>query len=600
MRSVRGLSQSSQIRMRFRQLNNAVVREYVFVALFLFGLAVVSLALYLPWLGLVGDDWWFFAHLSDGDFLSILLREHPARPGVAIIWAGLWQFFGLRPWIYYLLSFACQWLTSLLVFVMLRVLFHWSTANAAVIAALFLMCPADTAHPYLSTLAIRISALLAMAGTVLWLYTQTRPVRPNWLFVLSLTLMALSLLIYETPLFLLALLPFAQAFVGWRGLRMWLRQALSCYSVLTVYFVFRLCMAFLVTQHSTRYYASLNLSPVWLLTQLSAVLNAVTWKGWLYALKAMIDFGLATSAVMLIGTMTVLLLIFVRLQRQGDNAPLDWRQSLKFIGVGLGLSVAGAVPVIVSRLSLENAIGTIDGRLIHATALGYGLIAFGSCSLLSSLFIHQEWARNLLWSTTTSVLLALALISNLSVQRDYARSWQHQMSILNDLHTYANSWQDGTAILLLEVPAGAFDIRFYYPFTEMARRFYADPTLHILPWTIGFPPAQQTLAFGTSETVVKTEIVQGDTRRFDYPRIAGFRVDANGDLMPTSDIGTQYFLLEAREASYLSLPASWQPASAPVQLDDPQTLISAKESPDTEWRRWLLGQLAFVERFPMP
>jgi hypothetical protein len=104
----------------------------------LFGLAIVGLAAYTPWLGLAGDDWWFFAHLSDGDFVDLLLFEHPTRPMVAVIWAVLWKVFGLRPLLYYAVCFAAQWLTAVVFLVTLQRIFGWTRANALAAAALVL------------------------------------------------------------------------------------------------------------------------------------------------------------------------------------------------------------------------------------------------------------------------------------------------------------------------------------------------------------------------------------------------------------------------------------------------------------------------------
>jgi len=56
--------------------------ESIRVGLFLLLLTLVGLAAYTPWFGLVGDDWWFFAHLSDGQFSTTLLHENPQRPPI--------------------------------------------------------------------------------------------------------------------------------------------------------------------------------------------------------------------------------------------------------------------------------------------------------------------------------------------------------------------------------------------------------------------------------------------------------------------------------------------------------------------------------------
>ncbi|MEK7275780.1 MAG: hypothetical protein AAB427_00385, partial [Chloroflexota bacterium] len=537
------------------------------VAFLLLLLTSVGLTLYTPWLGFVGDDWWFFAHLSDGNFLSAQFYENPARPGVVYLWLGLWQAFGFHLWAYYVVSFVAQWLASYVLFVLLHDVFCWPTARAAATAALFLLYPADTAHPYLSTLSTRLCVLAAMSGATLWLYSHTRSTRPRPLLALSAALMGAALLTYETPMFLFMLLPFALVLVVWRGIRVWLQQAFTCYVVLAAYLAFRIVVAYQVAQRATRFYVSLNYSVSWLMMQFSALLGAVTWKGWLYSLKAMFDFGLLPSSAMLIAAMAVILLWLARLR--GSVSMYGLRESALLIAAGLALSLAGAIPVMVSSVPLNNAVGTLDGRLIHATALGHAIGLIGLCELLATLLTRRQQMQNLFWSTAVATMLSLAMIGNMGVQRDYARSWQTQLSILRGLQSYAESLRDNTTIVLLETPSGPFNIRFYYSFTEMIRRFYAAPTLQALPWSKGFPPDEQTMAFGEDDAIVLTDTVQRKFEYFDYNQIAAFKVNETDGLDSVTEIDNQYFVASSREARYLSLPPGWRPASGSIRLGDP-------------------------------
>lgn len=59
-------------------------------------LALLGLGVFTPWLGLVGDDWWFLTHLEDGNFPEAQLFENPARPGVGYLWMLIWRLFGLQ------------------------------------------------------------------------------------------------------------------------------------------------------------------------------------------------------------------------------------------------------------------------------------------------------------------------------------------------------------------------------------------------------------------------------------------------------------------------------------------------------------------------
>ncbi len=581
-------------------IKNLARNETLWAAIFLLSLTAVGLAIYTPWLGLVGDDWWFLAHLAENNFLAAQFEANPARPMVAYLWYGLWQIFGLNLWVYYLLSFTVQWLASLLIFVLLRRIFQWAPARSMTAAAFFLLYPADTAHIYLSTLSTRVCVLLAVAGAIAWFYANMHSSRSKLLIASSLLLMALSLLAYETPLFLLALMPIVLMKLAWRGFRIWLYQAFTCYGLLAAYALFRVWVACLVAQRSTRFYVSVDLTPDWLLSQFQSLFAITTWKGWLYALKAMLDFGLIPAAIMLIGAMVILLPTLARLERNTIEQPERRRELAKTLGVGIILSAAGVLPAAISNVRLENAIGTLDGRLVHASALGHAIILTGLCALPGSLLKLQHQTRNLLWATLTAILLSVAVINGLGVQREYARSWRMQLNILGGLQAQLISLQDDTTVVFLEAPRGPFNIRFYYPYTQLLRRFYANPTLQALPWQKGFPPQAQLLFFGERDMVAVTEVVQGETAHFDYANTIGFRVEADGRLTPISRIDTQYFLNEPGAALSFPLPPDWRPAQTPIRLRSASEMATGEAPSATEWRQWLLSQMTFVSQYPLP
>jgi len=60
--------------------------ELVYAGALLALWAGIGLAPSIPRLGLIGDDWWYFAHLSDHEFFAAQLYENPARPLVACLW----------------------------------------------------------------------------------------------------------------------------------------------------------------------------------------------------------------------------------------------------------------------------------------------------------------------------------------------------------------------------------------------------------------------------------------------------------------------------------------------------------------------------------
>jgi len=576
------------------------ISETIRAGLFLLLLTLVGLAACTPWFGLVGDDWWFFAHLTDGRFPAAQFYENPARPMVAYLWLGLWQLLGLRIWGYYIFTFVVQWLTALMVFVMFRNIFRWSVMDAVTVAAFFLLYPADTAHAYLSTLSTRTCMLLAITGSLLWLRTWMGSVRIVLVLGTSLILMTLSLLSYETPLFLFALLPLVLAGTAWRGFRIWLLHAISCYVVLALYLVFRLGVAYVVSQRSIHFYVSIKLTPDWLCSQIRALPAATIWNGWLYALKAILDFGLMEAVVILILLMAVLLLAFKWLLRETRSAFRDWRKNLVLIGVGFCLSAVAVAPIVVSSFSLENAVGTLNGRFVLGAALGHAVLITGAIALPGSILPLSGKGRTLLREMLVVLLLAIALLGGLGVQRQYAQAWRAQLDTVRALQNYSVTFDDDTVLLLLDVPTGAFDIRFYYPFTQLVRRFYANPTLHVLPWQEGFSPDRQLLAFGEEQIVAVTDVVRKDTVHFDYDHVVAFQVEPDGGLRPVQVIDSHYLCGDTCADVVFALPEGWEPARVPIILRDTDSHVTTGAPSYTAWYRLFLSQLDFADRFELP
>jgi hypothetical protein len=177
------------------------------------------------------------------------------------------------------------------------------------------------------------------------------------------------------------------------------------------------------------------------------------------------------------------------------------------------------------------------------------------------------------------------------MQREYVDAWDGQLTLLEELQKQAPALRDDTVILLLDVPAGAFDVRFHYPLTQLVRRFYANPTLHVLPWQQGFSPNEQLVAFGKRQIAATVDITRRQMRSFDYDRLIAFKVEADGSLRATKEIDSRYLYAGTSERLPFEVPEGWTPARRPIVLTDGHKHTVADTPPDTPWRRWLLSQL---------
>jgi hypothetical protein len=322
--------------------------------------------------------------------------------------------------------------------------------------------------------------------------------------------------------------------------------------------------------------------------------------GWLYAIKLMFDFGLVKSGVMLISTMVLVSLALEWLRHGSEEGHLNWRRNLGLIGSGAILSVAAVVPMVVSSFSLESAVGTLEGRLVHGAAIGHGVFMIGLSALPGSLLPSRFRTRNYLCNAIYAILIAIALTGSLGVQRVYAQAWQSQLDILRSMRAQAPALRDDTVIVLLEVPAGAFDIRFYYPFTQLVRRYYANPTLHVLPWQRGFLPGEQGFAFGEKSAVVIVELVRGEIMELPYDRMVAFEVEQGGRLRAIDLIAPKYLCQDTCGDLPIPLPEGWVAARTSIELNGVNMFRSSEVLADTAWRHWFNDAIEFSARFSLP
>ena len=147
-----------------------------------------------------------------------------------------------------------------------------------------------------------------------------RPAESRLMLALSLVVMLLSLLTYETFLLLFAVLPLALYLTQPPSERSWTFRWVPLFSMLLGYLAFRLGTALVVARTREAYYATLQLKPEWLWTQLQYAFSATTWKGWLYALKSMLDWSLMGSLPFFILALILLLAALLWLGRSGGEA----------------------------------------------------------------------------------------------------------------------------------------------------------------------------------------------------------------------------------------------------------------------------------------
>lgn len=90
-------------------------------------------------------------------------------------------------------------------------------------------------------------------------------------------------------------------------------------------------MALVVARTREPYYGTLQFEPEWLWTQIQNAFSAVTWKGWLYSLKSMLDWSPIGSLVFYFVALILLLAGLLWLDRSSDEHAPDRRHGVLVI-----------------------------------------------------------------------------------------------------------------------------------------------------------------------------------------------------------------------------------------------------------------------------
>lgn len=573
--------------------------ETLKAGVFLLLVSLIGLGALAPWMGLVGDDWWFFPRISDGIFPATAPGESVVRPLAAPIWAGLWNLFGLRLILYYAVLIFLQWLTSVLVFHVFRDFLRLRMWIATASAAIFLLYPSDSAHVYLSSMSVRVSILLAMAGLTLILHAWRNSIHPIAGIAAGFGMMGLSFLSYETSAYLLLLIPFLLVAVRRRRTALWWTAVPAGYALFAVLVGIRLSAQTIIGD-TRPFYASLNIEPEWLISQAKAIPAVTTWKGWLHLISVILEFGVGFSiaAVMILTVLTLLVLVWI--ERGSRQEPTRPRKSLGLLTLGIAMSILAVAPIGLSTLPLQYTVGTFEGRLIAAAALGHAMLLGGLFSYFDNLTFTPMRA---LAKALASMLIAIALLGSIGVQLRFVRAWRSQLSIVSGLEQQLPSPPNDLVIVLFQVNAGPFDSRFHYPLTQLVQRFYDNQTLQVLTWQKGYPPDEQLVAFGEEDAIgiveiVQVEIVQVEVKAFDYELMLAFELGSMEELNRLYEIGQDYLLASGASQSPIPFPVGWEAARRSIKLTNLEQTGINDIQPTSQWQRMFILHLQLFNRLP--
>ncbi|RPI28293.1 MAG: hypothetical protein EHM70_16875, partial [Chloroflexota bacterium] len=165
------------------------------VPLALFGIVVLTYGPLIPWLGFYWDDWpylWSYQSYGPAGFLDFVARDRPFSAWIFTLTTAL---FGENPLFYHLLALILRWLTAVLVWWILRMVWPQNVHQATWVAFLFAVYPGFKSQPialiYNHHLAVLALFLLSL-GTMLLAVRK-----PAWYWPLTIISLASSLSMFS-------------------------------------------------------------------------------------------------------------------------------------------------------------------------------------------------------------------------------------------------------------------------------------------------------------------------------------------------------------------------------------------------------------------
>ncbi len=123
------------------------VRERWIVPAALFGIVLLAYGVFIPWFGLYGDDWVYLHNFHALGALSFNRFVAVDRPFSGWVYILTTPIFGEQAWPYHVFLLALRWLSAVLLWDVLRLLWPRRGRALAWVAALFLVYPGFQQHP---------------------------------------------------------------------------------------------------------------------------------------------------------------------------------------------------------------------------------------------------------------------------------------------------------------------------------------------------------------------------------------------------------------------------------------------------------------------
>ena len=428
------------------------------VSLLLFGVVLFAYGIYIRWFGLYGDDWiylWNYHQFGAGNFVQFVSTDRPFSAWLYVLTSAL---FGEHVWLYHVFLIVLRWLSAVLFWWILRIVWPEKVRQASWAALLFALYPGFRQQPISVQFILHFSILdLFLLSVATMLLAAKQQHKKFWTLTITSVISALSIFSLEYFVGLEMLRPvllwlvLAESAPTWRRhawlvLRAWFPTLL----VLMAFAVWRVFI-FSFPTYTPNFLYQFQESPVQAAKQLALRMisdwKAVTYGAWRQVLtfpEQRADL-LFYVALVLAGFALTFFILNRWQQEEGvsqESVSLrlkEWPVSGLLVGV-FSLLVAG-LPFWVTLIPLDLAFPWDRATLPFMFGVSL-LIAAGL-----DLVIRPKFQALLL-----SVLVGLAIGSHFQNAVIYREEWRELQNYFWQLSWRAPALQSGTIIISDDIP----------------------------------------------------------------------------------------------------------------------------------------------------
>ena len=424
---------------------------------FLFSVSVLAFGLLIPWLGFYQDDWHHVYYYSQEGIEGLQRFFYTdSRPFAFIVMGPLFRLFGTYPLGWHIGILLFRFLTALVFLCVLNLIWPQSQKESLLVTTFFLVYPVFLLQPMSVAYSLHWSMYLTYMVSIWLMLLAIR--KPRFFVPLtfaSLFLEMFHLLIIEYFVGLELLRPILIFFAlreesGQKRFALTIKTWIPYLLIWSAYIPFRISFDHLFgyERNVPSIVFALFQKPLLTLSYLLQTglqdFTSIFLTSWYDSLQpSQFDLSRISNILILLLTLVLTAGCWVYFSRiQSTNAPSanqqdDWAKQIIF--VGLLATLFGVLPGWAVGKSVYASNNLWSDRFALATMFGAGMVCVGVVYLL----IHIPSRRYFI----LSLLIALAVGSNLRTAIDYKASWEKQKDFYWQLAWRAPYIKPNTALI---------------------------------------------------------------------------------------------------------------------------------------------------------